>query len=471
MFYIGLSLGKEDFGVAVLRGGKNAITVESLHRFPYGPSSVKLFYDLLPFHTGKQAQIASGIASADIFIRKVNIPLKDRKKILAALPFQLESMIPFANESPLICPLFNPLSRQMTSVTVIATGQSPFLAHLEALKELGITPDTVSCAPIALFRFAHWQFPSEPKILCLDVRDQKVSCVVTGSGEIIISQILSLCDDDRISLELEKLSIFLKQKGAITGDTPWLLTGDCSLAEQFGRTFTGPKLHLDESLAPFALPIGLALDAFRADASSVQFCRRQFTPKHVLNQRRKKIFTWLISCTACALAMAVFGSLMISKKQNMLANRLRSCLPSTLSRESLSTPEDIRNTLTQWESSLKKQKNPFAFVPDVPRVSDVLAWLSTHPAFTTEQGDQKEGIEIKSFHYSLDKYPKIGDPSSPYSAHVDLEFVSSTPRAARDFHDALLRGDRLVNAKKEIKWQAQNQTYHTSFELNKGTTP
>jgi type IV pilus assembly protein PilM len=98
----------------------------------------------------------------------------------------------------------------------------------------------------------------------------------------------------------------------------------------------------------------------------------------------------------------------------------------------------------------------------------VLAWLSTHPALATEEGGQKEGIDLKSLHYSLDKYPKIGDPSSPYSAHVELEFVSETPRPARDFHEALLKGDRIVNAKKEIKWQAQNQTYHTAFELNRG---
>ena len=155
MFYIGLSLEKDAFKVAILKEGKNTVEVESLHSFPYGPDNVKLFYNLAPFHTGKQIQIASGIPSCDTFIRKLHIPLRDRKKILAALPFQLESMIPFAGENPLICPLFKPVGQQMTSVTVIAAGQPSFLTHLKALQELDITSDTVSCAPIALIRFAN----------------------------------------------------------------------------------------------------------------------------------------------------------------------------------------------------------------------------------------------------------------------------------------------------------------------------
>jgi type IV pilus assembly protein PilM len=77
-------------------------------------------------------------------------------------------------------------------------------------------------------------------------------------------------------------------------------------------------------------------------------------------------------------------------------------------------------------------------------------------------------MEIKSLHYSLAKYPKIGDAASPYIAHMAIEFTSSIPRNARDFHEALIKGDQIVNSKREVKWQAQNQTYHTAFELNRG---
>ena len=100
-------------------------------------------------------------------------------------------------------------------------------------------------------------------------------------------------------------------------------------------------------------------------------------------------------------------------------------------------------------------------------MSDILAWLSSHPALSTKEGERREEIEIKSLHYSLTEYPKIGQSSSSYTAELELELFAKAPRAARDFHDALLKGDSIVNPKKEVKWQTQNQTYTTSFELHK----
>lgn len=166
--------------------------------------------------------------------------------------------------------------------------------------------------------------------------------------------------------------------------------------------------------------------------------------------------------------MAIFSSILITKKENLLAKELKTYLPSLSETASL---QEIKEGLMTWEGTLKGKKNTFALVPNVPKVSDLLAYLSTHPALITEDGARKEGSEIESIHYSLVKYPKIGDPSTPYVATVELQLSSSTPRVARDFHEALLKGDSIVNAKKEIKWQTHNQNYHTSFELNRGVFP
>ncbi|MBS0604802.1 MAG: hypothetical protein JSS60_07180 [Verrucomicrobia bacterium] len=471
MFYIGISLEKDAFRVAILKKEKRSVAIESLHSFPYGPENVKLFYNLPPFHTGKQTHVISGIGCSDIFIRKLHLPLRDKRKILAALPFQLESLLPFSDESPIICPLLHPLSKQMTSVTVVAARQSSLSSHLAALKDLDISSDAVSCAQTALMRFAKWHFPSENKFLIFDVRDRKLCCVVSEGSELILSQTLSLTERDQIPAELEKLAVFLKQKGAVDEETPWLLTGDPSFADPLARAFAGARLQsADTMAAAFALPIGLAMDALASDASTVQFCQKEFTPGKTLQSRKKMALCYLALCAGAALLMAVGGSLMVAKKQRILVDRLQSYLTPSLASGSLSTPEEIEDKLSQWDRSSRGQKNAFAFLPNVPKVSDVLAWLSTHSAFATEDGGQKEGIEIKSLHYSLIKYPKIGEASSPYTAQMEVEFSSTTPRPARDFHEALLKGDPIVNAKKDVKWQTQNQTYHAAFELNRGVS-
>ncbi|MGC2595903.1 MAG: hypothetical protein WA347_06450, partial [Rhabdochlamydiaceae bacterium] len=330
-------------------------------------------------------------------------------------------------------------------------------------------PDTISCHPVALVRFARWQFPEEYRILCFDVRDQKISCALLEGSELILSQTISLSQIEQVPFELEKLSVFLGQKGAIDEQTPWLLTGDSNhLAEILSQFFPGQRLNLTEcGIAEYAIPLGLALDAIAADDSSVQFCQKEFTPKHTFQKRRKKMLQYLTICLSATLLMSIGGSFALNKKEHLLANQLQSYFSS--SKELISSSDQIEEKLHAWESSLRGQKSSFAFLPTVPKVSDVLAWLSTHPVFATEEGGQKEGIEIKSLHYNLVKYPKINEVSSPYSAQMELEFTSLTPRHARDFHEALLKGDQIVNAKKEVKWQTQNQTYYTSFELNKGT--
>lgn len=470
MFIIGLTLEKEALRIAILKKEKKSISVESLQTFSQGSDHVKLFYNLPPFHTGKEVHIVSGLANSDVFIRKLHLPFRDKRKILSALPFQLESLVPFSQENPIVCPLLRPLSKQMTAVTIIATIKTNLSSLIAALKDMDIESDTISCHPMALVRFARWRFPQELKILCFDVRDQKISCVLLEGGDLILSQTIPLGEKQEPALELEKFSMFLKQKGALGDQTPWVLTGDSNhLADVLSQIFTGPKLELSEDhLALYAVAIGLALDVHVADDSSVQFCQKEFTPKHTLRLRKKKMAQYLSLCLAATLLMAMGGSFFLNKKQHRLIENLQKYSSLTVSKDSFPSIHQIEEKLLEWENSLRGKKSSFVFLPTVPKVSDVLAWLSTHPAFATEEGGQKEGTEIKSVHYSLIKYPKIDDTSSPYMAQVELEFTSTIPRHARDFHEALLKGDQIVNAKKEVKWQTQNQSYYTSFELNKG---
>ncbi len=470
MFFIGITLEKEAFRVAVLKKEKKNIAILDLKTVPFGPEDVKLFYKLPPFQTGKKAQIVSGLSSAEIFVRKLHLPLKEKRKILSALPFQLETLVPFSTEQAIICPLLKPLSKQMTAVTIIAATRELLSAHLNALKQ--IKPDQVSCQPTAQMRFAHWQFPNEQRVLSFHAEDQNISCVLSEGNELILSQSISARTNEEREFELDKLSIFLKQKGIVLEQTPWLLTGDTHLLETLKKLFPGPQLELNDAmLRSFAIAVGYALDGLLYDESTVQFCQQEFLQQHTQRFRKKTSLAYLAIWLTAMLVMGMGGSLMLGKKQQHLTERLNNYLPTTLTKEQAYSAEEIEQKLLAWEKSLNRNKLSFPFLLTAPKVSDVLAWLSTHPAFATEEGNPKEGVDIKSLHYYLVKYPKVGDPSAPYLGQMELEFTALTPRIARDFHDALLKGDLIVNAKKEVKWQTQNQTYLTSFELNRGIAP
>lgn len=472
MFYIGIVLENETFKVAVIQYEKQMISVDSLETFAYGPDNVKLFYNLPPFHTGKKTWIISGLSGDEAFIRKLHLPLKEKRKILAALPFQLETLIPFSADETVVCSLLKSISKQMTAVTLIATNQKYLTAHLKSLEALDIVPDIISCFANALARFTHWQFPEEKHLLAFHIQEEKLWCVLTEEGQLSLAQTIAFQDKANLALEIGKFSVFLKQKGAADEQTSWILTGNLDYEETIQSIFSEPPLPLsDPSLAAYAIPLGLAIDGLKNDASTVQFRQKQFTAQHTLRDRSKKMQIYLAACFIAACLMFVSNSFLINKKQRALSETLQNYLPTSLASRTHSSVEDFENTLFEWEQSLNRQKNPLVFIPNIPKVSDVLAWISSHPSFSTEDGAKKEGMELLSLHYHLSKYPKIGETSAPYLAQVELEFTSNIPRTARDFHEALLKGDPIVNGKKEVKWQVQNQTYHTAFEVNRGITP
>jgi hypothetical protein len=432
MLYVGLSLEGDVARVAVVKKEKGRCSLVSSETLPR--EEVK----------NLKGEICSGMGGSDLFVRSLSLPLKGKAKILKALPFQLESLLPFPEGKPLV-------SVQMQEggvVTVLATTEERYRAHL---KELGVEPSRVSCTPAALLRLAAFLAPEEKRVVCLDVRRGEVSCVVVENGQILLSQVMT-----RDPLCFEKLSLFLKQKGVVLESSAWMGTGEDVGLSSFG----GKRIEVEKPQE--AIAIGLALDAA---LGGVQFCQGALLPLAVVARRKKLAVRTVALSLGLFLVTGFLSQLFLKRQETGLRGRLHSeysLLPPSSS---------LQEGLQAWESSLKGNPQTFALVPNVPRVSDLLSYLSTHPGLVTAEGELKEGVECERVHYSLTKYPKVGDLSSPYVAKVELEVSMGVAQVAREFHELLLKGDVLVNGKKEVAWQGHNKIYHTSFELNRGVFP
>lgn len=232
MYCVGISLNARDLKAAVLKREKGKLSLDSLQAFPL--EAVKLFYTLPPFQSSSPVTVASGLSGSDVLTRRLQLPLENKRKILAALPFQLEAILPYPCESALICSLIYPMRAQTTPVTVLATTVESLQTHLSELKKIEIQTDVVCCDPVALARFSHWQFPEELRILGLHVEGNQLLYVLREAGEVVLSQTLEF---EGLELELEKLSIFLKQKGLIDDQTPWVLTGKIEQEALFRAVF------------------------------------------------------------------------------------------------------------------------------------------------------------------------------------------------------------------------------------------
>ncbi len=435
MLYVGLSLEGEVARVAVVRKEKGRCQLVSSGTLPR--EEVR---DL-------EGEICSGLGGHDLFVRSLSLPLKGKAKILKALPFQLESLLPFPEGKPLV-------SVQVQGggfVTALATTEERFRAHLKECQQIGVEPSRVSCTPAALLRLSAFLAPEEERVVCIDVRRGEVSCVVVENGQILLSQVMT-----RDLLCFEKLSLFLKQKGVPLESSAWMGTGEDVGLDSFG----GKRIEVEKPQE--AIAIGLALDAA---LGGVQFCQGELLPPAVVARRKKLSMRTLALSLGLFLVTGGLSQLFLKRQETFLRGRLQS------EYSALTPASSLQEGLQAWESSLKGNPQTFALVPNVPRVSDLLSYLSTHPGLVTAEGELKEGVECERVHYSLTKYPKVGDLSSPYVAKVELELSMGVPQVAREFHELLLKGDLLVNGKKEVAWQGHNKAYRTSFELNRGVFP
>ncbi len=134
---------------------------------------------------------------------------------------------------------------------------------------------------------------------------------------------------------------------------------------------------------------------------------------------------------------------------------------------------DINNRLDFLYKELQASPDMFPLFPNVPRVSDVLAWLSNHPNVVEKDpvSDVKNPlIQLESFSYNMLKRPDQGKKQEKYQVKVEFEFNTATPKLAREFHDALIAPNEIVDAKGEIKWSSNRGKYKTSFFLKDKTS-
>ncbi len=200
------------------------------------------------------------------------------------------------------------------------------------------------------------------------------------------------------------------------------------------------------NLAEYAIPIGLALDAAKNDEQSGQF-RKENPSKKSVKKRHRQLASYGIACACFTLATLLIGNLALKKQENAFL-------------EALESPKGIRlsKTVEKLEHSLYQEKKSAVNLPTIPRVNEVLTWLSTHPALNEE-------CSITHITYQVTKSPRLGSKIKTYAAKIELELTTPTSAVARTFHDALLKERTMIDQKEGIKWNADHGAYRVSFYL------
>lgn len=271
-----------------------------------------------------------------------------------------------------------------------------------------------------------------------------------------------------------------------------------ALSSQLGKTLLQPNengILNKKDFLHYALPLGASLSALPNCKDQINFRQQEFSYPEPWKRLKQPLLFYFLLCLGISLSLFLFGKAYVSyqegeTKQQYL-NLLKiinrpyaqfekefqskidphASLGEVIPVERLSI-DAIKVRLDFLEKNLKSTPQTFPLQPNVPLVSDVLAWISSHPNFVNKQ---KEGetaspsMQIMSFSYNMVKRPEPTKKQEKYQVKVELEFSSSMPKTAREFHDALIAPNDIVDPKAEIKWNSNRDLYKTSFYLKDKT--
>ena len=275
-----------------------------------------------------------------------------------------------------------------------------------------------------------------------------------------------------------------------------------ALCQTLKKNIQGPvadpqfNISLTE-LQKFALPIGAALMALPNGKQAINFRQREFAYPYPWKRYKQPVTFYLGLCAALAVVFYLMSMAYVSYREDQVRQEYSDLLQfmhkpyveferefetkaagknlseqaEVLDIKSL-TQKDIAERLQYLDKEMQSSPYYYPLMPNVPTVSDVLAWLSTHPQVVAKDpktGAVKPLLEIENFNYTMVKRPDQTKKQEKYQVKVEIEFSSPTPKLAREFHDALIAPNAFVDPKGEVKWSTNRGLYRASFFLKDKT--
>ena len=412
------------------------------------------------------AEVVGGLSGDQIFIRQLKVPVKSPRALSKALPFQLESLIPFAS---------NPDARVVVTkkregkagyqVTPFAFLQRHLDECLEEYNAIGLDPEWISCIPQALKRFARFLAPATDSMIACCVEKGATHIVSIISGEIDVSLTLhkgsEALDDEAFSREIKRSIAYCLQRDE-AGKVETILQLGAVDFQQMDLGFESTPIENttiidDDKLKRYAIEIGLGLDVAVQDGRTVQLRRGESIAQ---NHFQRGLFGAGVLFGGAVLASLLLGGIstyMLSGKKRTLKTRIENAIGKEVA--PYTSSEEWIDLIDKERVALKKKGPTIGFHKWPVGVAQLLEYISTHP-------DLQEGVEVQRLGYFLERYPTIGNPLEPLKVKVDLTISCTSPLIARDFHQALLNNkEKYINGKEPIHWERGESAYRAIFYL------
>lgn len=460
--------------------------------------------------------VSTCLTGNQTIVRSLEIKLKKEKDILAALPFQVEPILPFSYENGIVDKINVDQTSDGTLLTILAARKDHIKKHIESFQNIQIEPEVISSESSALVSFSNHFFTTKLPFFIIYFAKTHVTCTLVKNGKLIASQSSFLKESSpekiqnesnditRILYALSKqargfevpdvlyLGDVLNHQDLIKALEPKLNKNSCSIEQN-------PNFELSTAeLQKFAVPLGLALNTMPNQNGLINFRQQELVFPNPWKHLKKPLGIYFLLGACLAISFYLFGESYLkynedeikkdyvallagmNKPYSAFENEYLLKFPDESNNEYGEITEiralsqnDISNRLDFLYKELQASPDMFPLFPNVPRVSDVLAWLSNHPNVVENDpvsNVKNSLIQLESFSYNMLKRPDQGKKQEKYQVKVEFEFNTATPKLAREFHDALIAPNEIVDPKGEIKWSSNRGKYKTSFFLKDKTT-
>lgn len=459
----------------------------------------------------KSSIVASCLASSKTLARPVEIALQKRKDVDAAFIFEAEAHLPYPLEQCLVDKVYLASSNGASTLQMFATLKTDLQEHLDKLQQHQLDPEQVLPKPLALCHFVKRFCSTDQLQIVIDIDSQETTCVLIKDGlplmarshPIGLKTLESVTRQDEtgqpviVDDELTNLHNYLREISRIllsfnnvleTSNLPLLFMGPVVqnqiLIQLFGHVLKREIVQEHEmqpadgyscnDLLIYAAPIGAALGyAFEQQGQSVNFRKDEFAFGDKWRRWKKELAIYFCLMLLLSIGLFAYFQADLSNKRLQLVEKYAQLLhimdKNSPEQELIAlSPDEIDDKLYDLEKELKASPEEMALHPDIPRASDVLAWLASHPNVVIN-GEDAKALKLESLAYTMVKRPEKGKLKEHYQVRIDIEFSSPSATMAREFHDALLAPNAYVDPKNELKWSVHRGRFRASFFLKDRT--
>lgn len=428
------------------------------------------------------------LKSSSVLVRQLDLPVKKEKELDQVLPFQVEPLLPYPIEEGEIDRIVLKVEDGQTKITFLAVKQSEIEAFLGENEN---DPELLSVESVSIAQFAHHITQSPHPLIAIHIDEEYTTVTASILGKLIAAHTFDLGSDDMRSDSMRQnihRSLLSLQKSAATPLMRQVVITSVKPLDSY--TFLLPTTHSEWAVPNlewqrYTVPIGSALSALTGSKGSVNFRKNSFAYPAPWKRLKNVLSTYFSLTVGASLALFLFGKGYLQNElrglneqfmeQLIFLNRDPKAFEARFQEKVLGldpevvnissySPDELNERIEFLQKEIQASPNLFALHPNVPRVSDLLAFLSTHPQISSEKG-----FKLISLAYQMTKRPDMGKKQERYQVKVDMEFTTNTPKQAREFHDALIAPNDFVDPKGDIKWSTGKGTYRTSFYLKDRT--